>query len=214
MIKNIIFDLGGVLIDLDMNGMQKACVELGVSPEVFFVPSTEVETSTVCNGYSASRVISDYQVGKIPTPDFVQLVLSLCQQGVSEQQLIDAWNSCLGTIPASRIELIRSLRAMGYGICLLSNTNDLHWRYVEERYLSEKGLFDHIFLSHEMHLAKPDAEIYRQCIKQIGCKAEECLFIDDAKENIEAACREGINGEWLDLTKEDAVSLIRRVLKK
>ena len=71
MIKDIIFDLGGVLLDLNMQDLQKACQSLGISPELFFVKADEENTSTVCHGISASKVITAYQVGEMTSEAFL-----------------------------------------------------------------------------------------------------------------------------------------------
>ena len=73
-------------------------------------------------------------------------------------------------------------------------------------------LFDNVFVSHEMHLAKPDPEIYHSAVRQIGRPAAQCLFIDDTLINVEAAKHEGLQGAWLDLSKESVCELIRRVV--
>ena len=122
-----------------------------------------------------------------------------------------------GEIPKERLDMILDLRRRGFHTHLLSNTNDLHWEEIKRLYFSTEGytcadLFDNIFLSQEMHLAKPDPEIYHVAIRQIGRPAEQCLFVDDTLINVEAARREGLQGAWLDLSKETICELIRRVV--
>ena len=126
---------------------------------------------------------------------------------------MEAWDACIGTMPRHRLDMIKELRRKGYRTHLLSNTNDLHWEEIKRRYLSEEGytcsdLFDHVFVSHEVHLAKPDAEIYRHAVRRIGSPAAQCFFIDDTLLNVEAAKREGLQGAWLDLREKDALRSI------
>lgn len=71
-----------------------------------------------------------------------------------------------------------------------------------------KGLFDHVFVSHEVHLAKPDPAKYHHAVRVIGRPAEQCLFIDDTLLNVEAANREGLHGAWLDIQQPDALKII------
>ena len=188
---DIIFDLGGVLLDLNMQDLNKACLSLGISPELFFVKTpllrgrSEGGSSTVCQGISASKAITAYQVGEMTSGQFLSLVLSHCGKNIKREDVIEAWNSCIGLIPRERLDMIKALRHKGYRTHLLSNTNDLHWEEIKRRYFSEEGytcedLFDHVFVSHEMHLAKPDAENYRQAVRQIGPPAAHSFFIDDA----------------------------------
>ena len=217
MTTDIIFDLGGVLLDLNMQGVGEACQRLGINPELFFVKADEENTSTVCHGISASKAITAYQVGEMTSEEFLSLVLSYCDKGITKDDVIEAWNACIGLIPKERLDMILELRSKGYHTHLLSNTNDLHWEEIKRRYFSTEDytcadLFDHVFVSHEMHLAKPDAEIYREAVRQIGRPARQCLFIDDALVNVEGAQSEGLQGAWLDIRKESVCELIRRVV--
>lgn len=216
-ITDIIFDLGGVLINLDMYKMQQACQELGIKPELFFVKADSSNSSTVCHGLSASHIIEDYQVGQMTTEALLERILSHCRKGITRQDAINAWNACLGDMPRERLNMIRKLRKRGYRTHLLSNTNDLHWGHIKEKFLSEEGytcadLFDQIILSHEAHLAKPDPAIFQYALRRIASQPEQCIFIDDAKANTIAAQAEGIHGLWLDLSKEDTISLMERAL--
>jgi len=211
--SDIIFDLGGVLLDLNMEGVGQACQRLGINPELFFVKTDEKNTSTVCQGISASKAITAYQVGEITSEEFLALVLSHCGKGITEEDVIEAWNACIGTMPKTRLDMIKELRRKGYHTHLLSNTNDLHWEEIKRRYLSEEGytckdLFDNVFVSHEMHLAKPDPEIYHEAVRRIGRPAAGCLFIDDTLLNVKAAQREGLQGAWLDIREKDALKII------
>lgn len=216
MTKYLIFDLGGVLIDLDMPRMIQKLCGLGVQCEKFFSKDNNERTSTICEGLSISGALADYQIGALSTEALCAGIQHYCTPGTTIEQIKEAWNSCLLQIPRERLELIKSLREKGYRTYMLSNTNDLHWQYIEHKYLAEDGLkckdlFDGLFLSHEVKMAKPEPDIYEHLLKTIGCKGEECLFIDDTKANIEAAMRMGINAEWLDLTKEDVIQLFERI---
>ena len=217
MTTDIIFDLGGVLLDLNMQGIGKACQSLGINPELFFVKTDDKISSTVCQGISASKTITDYQIGEMTSEEFLELILSHCAKGITKDDIIEVWNACIGPIPKERLDMILELRRKGFHTHLLSNTNDLHWEEIKRRYLSEEGytcadLFDNVFVSHEMHLAKPDPEIYHSAVRQIGRPAAQCLFIDDTLINVEAAQHEGLQGAWLDLRKESVCELIRRVV--
>ncbi len=194
-IKNIIFDLGGVIINIDMMSCLKRIEALGV-PVKEMMSAQKSGGATVCEGMSVSGPMELYQLGKISTQDFFNGFLRYCHEGTTLEQLEDAWNSCLLSIPEERLKVIKSLRSR-YNVYMLSNTNDCHWRYIEDKYFKAEGhttdiFFDRVFLSHEMHLAKPDYRIYEQVLKEIDAKGEECLFIDDAKANLDAAKECGI----------------------
>ena len=206
-VSDIIFDLGGVLLDLDMEGVGKACMRLGINPDFFFVKADADNTSTVCHGISAGKAITAYQVGMMSSEEFLSLVLEHSGEGITREDVVEAWNACIGPLPRYRLDMIHALRRKGYRTHLLSNTNDLHWEEIKRRFFDEEGytcsdLFDHVFVSHEVRLAKPAPEIYRHAVRQIGSPADQCFFIDDAEINVEAAKREGMQGAWLDVKRE------------
>lgn len=194
--KAIIFDLGGVLIDLDMPQCFENIRSLGVDIDAISRAADGSEQgATICEGITASGMMHLYQVGKVSTDDFIGHMLRLSSKGTTFQQLLDAWNSCLQTIPDYKLDFIRELRQRGYATYLLSNTNDAHWKYIETYSFPQpvSHYFDHCFLSQEMGKAKPDSDIYESVLQQIGIPAKECLFLDDSKANCDAAERLGIN---------------------
>ena len=113
----------------------------------------------------------------------------------------------LTEIPDHKKQLLLDLREQGKRLFLLSNTNDMHWTYTVEQLLpmgpwGASDYFEQTFVSYEMHLAKPSEEIYSEVLRQTGIKASETLFIDDSRDNIEAARRLGIHG-FLETTGEE-----------
>ena len=130
---------------------------------------------------------------------------------VANEDIIDAANKMLVVIPDEKKERLLQLKKAGYRLFLLSNTIDVHWDYCVEHLFPYQSLgvedyFEHCFLSQKMHLAKPDARIYEEVIKQANINPEETLFIDDLKENCEAAEKLGIHtfqnvnfDDWLAL---------------
>lgn len=187
-VTDIIFDLGGVLLNLDMQRAAAAAAQIGLRTDD---PRT-------------AELLDAYQVGRLSTQQFLTAAQSLLPPGTTPAAIVDAWMACLGSVPHHRLQLIRQLRHRGYSTHLLSNTNQLHWDCIERRCFAEAGytcadLFDHVWLSQQVHLAKPDPAIYRLAVQQTGHPAAQCFFIDDTRANVEAACREGLQSAWLDV---------------
>ena len=174
MIKNIVFDMGGVLIDLDMQASVKSFKNLGFeNVEEYISP------------YTQSGFMLDFERGLMSNADFCNEVRKLSGKTVSDKQIEDAWFQFLLDIPIEKLKLIKNLREK-YMIYLLSNTNWIHFPVMLERYNLDK-YFDKFYLSCEVHYAKPDPRIFEYMLNDAGIKAEETLFIDDGPANIKTA---------------------------
>ena len=197
-IKNIIFDSGGVILDINMQKTIDGFAALGL-------PQNELRFDV---GETAD-LMHRYQLGHFATDEFCRLVAAKCNPGTTPEQVALAWNSiCLG-IPERKLNAIKALkqRANAY---LLSNTNDLHWQYCLDHWFNANGnrcedFFDKVFLSQNMHLEKPYSEIFEQVIKVTGTDA---IFLDDNLDNVNAAKNCGIQAvqitpdfDWFDYLK-------------
>lgn len=204
MIKNIIFDLGGVLLNLNMPRCFANFEALGADKSYFMGSGSQRDTTkgaTICDGIRASGDMDLYQAGRISTEDFLTNVRTICKSGTTEKDVLDAWNSCLLDIPGYKLDLLKALRGKGYRVFMLSNTNDAHWKRIEKVNFPEPvGVyFDDVYLSHELGMAKPNADIYEEVLRRICAPADECLFIDDAQVNCDAAARLGIKVQKYDV---------------
>ena len=133
----------------------------------------------------------------------------------ASQGIDQIWNAMLKDIPDYKFELLLKLQE-NYKLYLLSNTNDLHWEHCADKFVYKGmqmlGCFTRVFLSYQMHLAKPDAEIFRTVLKEAGIKAEETLFVDDSKDNCQAASLLGIKvfhyvpGDNLEIQLQNFIS--------
>ena len=198
--KNIIFDLGNVLVKLNPEGCIGAFKAIGMGELVDTNPQSE-----------GMKLMSKLGVGMITTEEFCDAARKLTGADVTNEEIIDAANKMLVEIPDYKKERLLQLKKAGYRLFLLSNTIDVHWDYCVEHlfpYLNHRveDYFEHCFLSQRMHLAKPNARIYEEVIRQANIHPDETLFIDDLKENCEAAEKLGIHtfqnvkfDDWLAL---------------
>jgi HAD superfamily hydrolase (TIGR01509 family) len=190
-IRNIIFDLGGVIINLDNRRTEEAFTNLGVKNIRQYFG----------HGHAAS-FFKDYEVGKISDSQFIDAIRELTGPEVSEQAIIDGWNALLLDFPPERIQLLRHL-GKSYRIFLFSNTNALHLAALQKIYADTFGpetLDDHIektYYSHLLGMRKPDKESYEHILKEHGLKGAETLFVDDAIINVEGAETAGLKGLYL-----------------
>jgi len=199
-IKNIILDLGGVLLDLDMPRSFAQFKALGVDFDTFFKQTSSDSVpkpgAALVEGVEAKGVMNAYQMGNIDTDCFLSVIASSCSaEGVTELDVLNAWNSCLLTVPQFKLDRVLQLRSEGYNLYMLSNTNDAHWQYIERTSFPDgtDRYFDRVFLSHEMHLAKPDPSIFTTLLEEINATPDECLFIDDISANCDAAAALGLH---------------------
>lgn len=179
-IKNIIFDLGGVLMDIDFALTHKAFEQLGVQG-----------FAERYNQYSADTFFSDFEKGKIPTADFFDHIRRICECDLSDNSIRNAWNALLIGFPKERIEWLLRIKEK-YRIYLFSNTNIIHYQSFAKTFEETTGVdlnscFVKAYYSHEMGLRKPDPASYLQIVNEQQLAIAETLFIDDTIKNVEAA---------------------------
>jgi putative hydrolase of the HAD superfamily len=151
-----------------------------------------------------------YEKGLISSTEFVKSYQTEHSQ-LQENQFKNSWNAILIDFPEYRYQFLKKLSAeKNYKLILLSNTNEIHIDWVKENvpfFEDFKACFDAFYLSHEINFRKPDAEIYEYVLEQHDLKPKECLFIDDTKENTEAAKNLGIHTWNIEPTREDVIDL-------
>lgn len=183
--KHIIFDLGNVLVRLDTPACIEAFKKIGM--EMVINRAND----------DAKSVLEQLGLGLISVETFCQKARELSGSQASDEAICRAANAMLVEIPDEKKRRLLDLRARGHRVFLLSNTNSIHWDYCVEQLFPYKNYgvadyFERIFLSQEMHLQKPDAEIFNEVLRQTGIRAEDSIFIDDLLENCEAARGVGI----------------------
>lgn len=179
--KTIIFDFGGVIIDIDPQLTISEFEKLGMTD-----PSSFLKPNFINN------VIRKFERGILTPEVFREKVRQTVETKLTDQQIDDAWNALLFDIPAERIKVIEEVKK-NHNILLLSNSNEIHYDlYVRDLqlrfgYREFDELFDKAYFSFELHLSKPDIEIYEFVMYQHKLNPAETLFIDDNIENIKAA---------------------------
>lgn len=195
MIKNIIFDFGDVFINLDKKGAMENALNIFKMDEL----PDEIHA-----------VNSLYEQGLMSSDEFLEFYMDNFPH-LDRDSLLDSWNYILRDFPLHRLEFLEKLVAdKKYKLILLSNTNELHIDWIKENvnfYEEFKALFDAFYLSHEIQLRKPNANIYEFVLKQNNIKAEESLFIDDTEENISSASKLGIHTWHINPETEDITTL-------
>ena len=185
-IRNIVFDLGGVLVDLDfkaaINGLQKAG----------FANVKEQLQAFDCEG-----IFQKFELGEMTADEFRSAIRENSTVSLTDEEVDGLWNAMLLEVPREKLELILHLRSK-YMVYLLSNTNSIHWDYVCKNAFNYRGFrvndyFEETFLSYEMHLAKPDKAIFEKVLEEANLLPEETLFIDDSEANCKAASELGIH---------------------
>lgn len=190
MIRNVLFDLGGVLVDLDVQRSLDAFRRL-LAPDAEGAGSalSPVTAQGLLGGHD-SELIDRYQTGDISTGDFIHSILSVCRPGTTEAQVRETWFAMLLGIPEVNKQLLRDILAAGYDIYVLSNINEMHVCWVHDT-CPELRAARHLFFSNEMHLSKPDPRCYSQVIREAAIRPEETLYVDDLLPNIEEGRRHG-----------------------
>ncbi len=180
MVKNIIFDLGGVIIDIDFNLSTEALMR--ISPQKSLLQKDSFK----------SDLFLDYEKGNLTDAEFRDAVRTQFEIQATDEEIDAAWNALLGDIPKERIDILIQLKGY-FRTFLLSNTNAVHIEGVEEilnqqhQINSLSALFEKTYFSHHIHCRKPDPQAYLHILEENNLKPQETLFLDDNEDNILAA---------------------------
>lgn len=191
-VRHIIFDLGGVLLNIDYNLTEEAFVKLGITdfPDMY----SQLKQTTL---------FDDFEIGKITAEAFISGLQQHASISLTEKDIIGAWNAMLLDFPLRRLQILQQLRTY-YDLFLLSNTNKIHETAFNDILRRENGIqhigafFDRVYLSHRIGMRKPDVEVFEMILSENGLKPEHTLFIDDSPQHIEGAKKLGIQTIWLE----------------
>lgn len=194
-IKNIIFDLGGVILNINYQLTNDAFTSLGVA-----------NFKELYNQFHGSNLFNNLETGHVTIEAFLAEMKKHVPENVTAEQITAAWNAMLLDFPLQRLQLLQQLR-QHYGLYLLSNTNAIHLVAFQKILMDSRGIpslgtfFDKAYYSHEMGYRKPDKESYQMVLDENGLKAEETLFVDDLLQNIEGAKAVGLRTIHLEAPK-------------
>ncbi|WP_445738627.1 HAD family hydrolase [Mariniflexile sp.] len=197
MIKTIIFDFGNVFINLDIEGAIQHTFNA-------FKMDALSEEMVAFNSF--------YEQGLISTEEFIEFYTENFPD-IPEEELKTIWNVMLKDFPEHRLDFLKQLKATSkYKLILLSNTNELHIDWVKQHiafYDEFKNCFDEFYLSHEINLRKPNRAIFDFVLNENKLIANECLFIDDNKDNCKTAAQLGIETWHINPETEDVSNLFK-----
>jgi len=186
----IIFDFGGVIIDIDYQATINAFKKLGI-----------VEFDELYSQAAQSDLFNAIETGRISPQHFINGLLDLLPKGTTPNQVVHAWNAMILEIPKERIEFLLNLKKT-HKIYLLSNTNSIHidkalraWKKASDTAIEQ--VFDKIYLSHEMQMRKPDMEIFEFVCSEQQLDPQRTLFIDDSIQHVEGARKSGLQAHHL-----------------
>ncbi len=179
-LKNILFDLGGVILDLDVNATLQSFYEMGFPKEFLSYPEN-----------FHTDLFFRYETGKISSGQFRDAIRKRVGMELSDEDIDRAWTAMLAGVPAGRTKIIGEL-SRRYDLFILSNTSPIHIRVFEQMYHESAGIplsdhFKQCFYSHETGFHKPDPKAFRDVLKRGAIKAGETLFLDDNMHNVKAA---------------------------
>jgi len=202
-ISTLIFDFGGVLIDLDMNQSILNFKKLGVE-----------NVENYLSNFGQSGFFMQLEKGKISAEEFRSEIRKMTTNTITDKEIDDAWNAFLVRIPSEKLDIVYQLRKK-FRVIMLSNTNAIHFPYAEQTFFSYKNrgideYFDKCYRSYDMKMAKPDAEIFEAILSQEQVAANQCLLLDDGPKNIEQAQKLGFQTYFVD-PKEDLSFLLTNI---
>ncbi len=180
-IRNIILDLGGVILELDVDRTIRAFHALGFPP----LQSADIILSKY-------PFFLEFEAGRINPRDFIRRVAGISDDHVTDQQILDAWNSMILGFRKESVELLLKL-SKKFRLFLLSNTNAIHAVQYNRQLHEDHGIanldeiFEKVYYSHELKMRKPDPDIFRHVLRDQNLLASESLYIDDTGIHVETA---------------------------
>ena len=199
MIKNILFDFGGVIITLDQPQAVRHFREIGLA-----------DAEQRLDPYRQAGIFGDLEMGLITAEEFRMKLSEMAGRELTYDQCLYGWKGYVGGLPKRNLNVLRRLRNEGYRLILLSNTNPYMMDWAMSTDFDGEGhavsdYFDAFYLSYKCGYMKPDERLFRHVLDTEGINPAETLFLDDGAANVEMAARLGIRtmkpengGDWTE----------------
>lgn len=204
-IRNIIFDLGGVILDIDYNLTRDAFIKLGFK-----------DFETIYSQSKQELIFDLFETGMIRATDFRDVIRNYAEKNFTDSEIDTAWSAMIIQLPAERASFLRKLKEH-HRLFLLSNTNEIHENRFKEVITETYGkdelpeLFEKSYFSHHIGMRKPNPEIFKKLLKENTLDTKETLFIDDSKQHVEGAAVAGLTSILLDNKKTTLEKLLAQM---
>ena len=205
MIKNIAFDLGGVVLALSYEQAVRRFEEVGLK-----------DARQQLDAFEQRGIFGDLESGRITAEDFRRELSKMVGRQLTMDECYQAWHGSVDHVPKRNLAELLSLRERGYKVCLLSNTNPYMMQWAGNDFDGEghpiSYFFDALYLSYECKVMKPRREIFEMMLQGQQATPEETLFVDDGRRNVEMAASMGIH-TLCPQNNEDWTEALEAILK-
>ena len=205
MIKNIVFDFGGVVVALSYEQAVKRFEEIGLR-----------DARRHLDPFHQTGIFEQLEMGQVDKETFRQQLSQLIGREVTAEECLYAWRGFVEAVPKRNLDMLLWLRQQGYRVSLLSNTNAYMMDWAQSPAFDGEGhsidhYFDALYLSYQLKVMKPSDEIFLKMLEGEQARAEETLFIDDGKANVEAASRLGMQTLFPQNNEDWTVMLLAKL---
>jgi HAD superfamily hydrolase (TIGR01509 family) len=204
-VRNIVFDLGGVILDIDYNRTRDAFIELGFK-----------DFETIYSQAKQELIFDLLETGMITASDFRDVIRNYAEKNFTDSEIDAAWSAMIIGLPQERVNFLRKLKKP-YRLFLLSNTNEIHEKEFTRKITAAFGkniladLFEKSYYSHHIGMRKPNAEIFKLLLQENNLDTTETLFIDDSEQHVDGASKAGLTSILLNNKKTTLEKLLEKM---